>query len=106
MKINFSKAALTELDGTPMVNSAGEPIYADLKLLANQLALTSNEQSGIQYVDRMDMAIKINKGEELDLERPIHEALKRYIENHPNLTGFAIQALLRCFENVDIKKKK
>lgn len=103
MKINFSQAALTDLDGNPILNAAGEPQKTDYKHLANAIFIASSDQVGLSNLDKLEIATKINKGEEIDLEEKEQELLKEFINRMAGTNGVHAAAWLKCFEN---KKKK
>ena len=104
MKINFSKAALTDLDGNTILNAAGEPQLADHKYLANALYVASYDQIQISALDKLELASKINKGEEIDLEEKEQEALKQFLSKMQGTNGVHAVAWLKCFDK-KVKKE-
>jgi len=104
MKINFSKAVLTKLDGTPITNQAGEPVYADVKHLATKIYESSMEAFPMAFLDKLEIAQKLNKGEEIDLDESAQGAIKHFINTIGSTTGQAINAWLKCLEKEDKKK--
>lgn len=107
MKINFSNAVLTDLDGNIVLNAEGEPQHADHKHLANALYIASYEQIAISALDKLELATKINKGEEIDLEEKEQDLLKEFINKMQGTNGVHAVAWLKCFEKpVELKKKE
>lgn len=106
MKINFSKAALTDLDGNPILNAAGEPQNADYKHLANLIYLSSFEQLNMPVLDKLELAQKINKGEEVDLESVEQDLIKDYISRLTATKANHISAWLKCFDKEGTAKSK
>ena len=95
MKVNFSKAKVLDLDGNPILVNETE-VLADHKYFANMLATAGSEQVAIPYLDRMEIAMKINKGEVVDLEKPEQDAIKDYLQNVRGFNGLHIKAFLSC----------
>ena len=104
MKINFSKAALTDLDGNIILNAEGEPQNADYKHLANSIYVGSSDQVGLSNLDKLEIATKINKGEEIDLTEPQQDALKAFIDKLQGTNGVHAVAWLKCFDK-KVKKE-
>lgn len=98
MKINFSKAVLTDLEGKPLLNAAGEPQTADYKHLANALYVGSSDQVGLSNLDKLEIAVKINKGEDVDLTEPQQDILKEFINRMQGTNGVHAAAWLKCFD--------
>jgi hypothetical protein len=98
MKINFSKAALTDLDGNTILNAAGEPQLTDYKHLANAIFIASSDQVGLSNLDKLEIATKINKGEEIDLEEREQELLKEFINCMSGTNGVHAAAWLKLFD--------
>ena len=98
MKLNFSKAALTDLDGNIVLNAEGEPQHADYKYLANALYVASFDQIAIPSLDKLEIAQKINKGEEIDLEEKEQGLLKDFINKMAGTNGVHTVAWLKLFE--------
>lgn len=96
MKVNFSKAKVLDLDGNSFLDENGVEVLANYKYLANTLAVAGNEQVAIPYLDRMEIAMKINKGEVVDLEKPEQDAIKDYLQNVRGFNGLHIKAFLSC----------
>ena len=98
MKIDFSKAKVLDLDGNPILVN-GVEVLADHKYFANMLATAGNEQVNIPYLDRMEIAMKINKGEVVDLEKAQQDAIKDYLQNVRGFNGLHIKAFLSCLKS-------
>lgn len=95
MKINF-KVLLHDLEGE-VFDENENPIFIN-KQFANILGSNPHTDTGIDYMDAFEWAMKINKGEDLDLSKSEQEKLKNFIIKSPNITGFAKKDLLNCFE--------
>ena len=102
MKINF-KVKLTGF-GQEIKSENGEPVFLN-KTLANLLGMDPHKDTGIGLMDALEWAGKINKGEDVDISKSEQELLKKFIENHANLTAFAKGDLLKCFAKGDEKEK-
>jgi len=105
MKINFSKAVLTDLDGNNVLNAAGEPQSPDYKYLAKKIYESSIEEFAMPFLDKLEIAQKINKGEDVDLEQPAQEALKEFMNTMSSTRGHAVKAWLNCLEKKEKPKK-
>ena len=105
MKIDFTKAQVLDLDGLPIIVDEKE-IFADHKYLANSLLMASTENTGMQYLDRLELSMKINKGEVIDLEEQESEKLKTFISNMPNSNGLHVKAFLSCFKEKKPKENE
>lgn len=96
MKLNFN-IPLLEL-GEPVLNSEGEPLMLN-KTLATLLGRDSHTSTGIDYMDAIEWAGAINKGETIDLTTRDQDLLKNFIKNHGQLTAFAKASILAVFDN-------
>lgn len=106
MKINFTNAVLTDLDGEPILNDAGEQANADYKYLAKKIYESSIDEFPMPFLDKLEIAQKINKGEDIDLERPAQEAIKGFMNIMSSTRGHAVNAWLNCFEKEEKPKSK
>lgn len=96
MKINF-KVPLLVFDEEAK-DQDGNVVYIN-KTLANLLGGNPHKDTGISYMDAIDWAIAINKGEDIDLEKSEQAALKKFIEDDSSLTAFAKASLMGCFKD-------
>lgn len=106
MKINFSKAVLTDLEGNNLLNADGEPVNADHKHLANLIYTSSFEQLSMAVLDKLELAQKINKGEDVDLESVEQDLVKEYISRLTATKANHISAWLKCFDKEGAAKSK
>lgn len=100
MKINF-KVPLTGLEG-PVLDEKNEPIYLN-KSLAELLGRDPHTSTGINYMDALEYAIAINKGEVIDLTTDQQEKFKKFISESPLLTAFAKRDLLAAMDKKEQK---
>lgn len=106
MKINFSQAALTDLDGNPILNAAGEPQKTDYKHLANQLFPEGAAVLEVLHLDNVEICSAINRGEEIELTQTQVERLKSFINSLFGTKGNHATAWIKLLEQEPKKNKK
>jgi hypothetical protein len=86
------------LDGNIYTNAEGEPLNADYKHLANLIYSSSYQELNMQVLDKLELAQKINKGEEVDLEEREQDLIKDFISSLAATKASHISSWLKCFD--------
>lgn len=81
MKINLN-FDLTDLDGKPLVPRTPDDVVNCGKVVANALVQTAKGDP----LKHHEWAVKLWKGEELDLDKSDTHYLKKFVEDHQGLT--------------------
>lgn len=94
MKLDFNQP-LKNLDGTVIEDSNMG------KILADQLALSA-KGNALKY---WELALKLHRGEEVDLDQADQAAVKEFIEKHEALPNLTKAQLLLVFIDTEKKNK-
>lgn len=81
MKFNFNKQLL-DLDGNPGIAADGKEVNIG-KELSRIMSQESHEKSGLNPLDVWGYCLKINKGEDVDLEKGTQDLMLKWVETHP-----------------------
>jgi hypothetical protein len=92
MKLDFNKSLLS-LDGQPFENSNMG------KILANSL-VNSNKGDAMKF---WEIALKLNKGEIVDLDSSDQSTIKEFIKTNDSLPNITKAQILLVFENGKLK---
>jgi len=84
MKINLDKF-FNDLDGNAVIEN-GQPTLLG-KEFAKHLVMDSHKDSGLNALDVFETALKLNKGEEIDLKKGEQELYQKWIKNCATMTA-------------------
>lgn len=99
MKLNFNIPMLN-LDGKPTEDTAGDQVQIG-KILASELS-QAREGDAVKF---WDWALKLHRGETLDLDRSDQSTLKEFVKQSKGMAMLKAQ-LLDVFEKSEAKESK
>lgn len=102
MKFNFNQH-LKDLDGSDIIVD-GNPMIVG-KELAKHLSQDTHETSGINALDAWEFALKINKGEDIDLTTTMQEAFKKWVVGHKQMFAILKGQILQILDKKPSKTK-
>lgn len=102
MKLDFN-IPLKDLDQNEVIEN-GKPLMIG-KVLGNLFCQDAHKDSPFTAMDALEIAMKLNRGEAIDLEKKESEYLKGWIEKHGTINIILKAPLLKVFEVSALKKK-